>query len=306
MGCSSYSSDVYKTISSGHATKSRATIFVNKGLCKEMDPNGLVVRECRDSANHPTSLPIIIGLDETGSMGSIPEQLCKGKLGTFIETMMGHKVQDPAVLFLGIGDHHSDNAPLQVGQFESGAVELNHWLTNVYLEGNGGGQCMESYLLAWLIAGRHTSTDHLEKRGRKGYMFTIGDEKTWDNISADALETMMGYESAESVTAEQLLAEAQRSYEVFHIHINSTGYRDSKEVIGSWKRLLGERAIILDDHEIVAELIASTISLMEGANLKAITDGFDKDTAGKIEHALVAVKPGAVMAGDAVNGIAKL
>jgi hypothetical protein len=304
MGCSNYSSDVYKSIASKHSTKSRDDIFANDKIDKDMNPKDLVVRECRDSTNHPEALPIIIGLDETGSMGSIPEQLCKGKLGTLIETMIDHKIKDPAVLFLGIGDHHSDRAPLQVGQFESGAVELNKWLTSVYLEGNGGGQNMESYLLAWFIAGRHTVTDHFEKRRRKGYLFTIGDEWTWDNIDSKTIENLMGCKAVETVIAEQLLSEAKRLYEVFHIHINSTGYRDDKSVIGPWRKLLGERLLILDDPEIVAELIASTIGVMEGANIKAITDGFDKDTAKKVKNALTAIKPNSAVTGT--SGIEKL
>lgn len=38
------------------------------------------IRECRDSEEHPESLPIIIALDVTGSMGMVPHSLITGGL----------------------------------------------------------------------------------------------------------------------------------------------------------------------------------------------------------------------------------
>jgi len=235
-----------------------------------MDPKGLRVRECRDSAAHPLSLAIQFWLDDTGSMGEIPEKLIREKLGALIETMLKHNIQSPAVLFGGIGDHHSDEYPCQVGQFESGTNELNKWLTGLYLEGNGGGQNKESYLLAWYVASRHTSIDCFEKRGKKGYLFTVGDEKTWDKLDASTLKEIFGVSQAEDITAEQLLKEAQRMYHVFHIHINSTQYRNDMNVIDDWKRLLGQNLIILDDSDVVAETVASTIAVMEGVDKNVV------------------------------------
>ncbi|HRZ19665.1 MAG TPA: hypothetical protein P5136_06430 [Methanofastidiosum sp.] len=294
MGGSTYSHDVYTTISSSHVGKSRADIFMSRTLDSSMSPNGVTFREARDSDAHPESLPIIVGLDETGSMGSIPENLCRGKLGTLIETMLSHNVNHPAVMFMGIGDHYSDKAPLQIGQFESGAIELNKWLTTVWLEHGGGGQNMESYLLAWLMAGRHTSTDHFEKRGKRGYLFTIGDEKTHPIVEGEALKHIMGYKQTEDLFAKNLLAEAQRMYEVFHIHANEGSYRDDPEVIGSWNQLLGERLLVMDNQEAIAELIASTVSVLEGANLKDVVKNFDKATAASVTKALEKVTPGVV------------
>lgn len=272
MGYTSYSSAAYDSLKNSYSTKTTDDIFVNnktRSIDPGMDPAGLRVRECRDSVTHPLSLAIQFWLDETGSMGQIPEKLIREKLGALIETMLKHNIQSPAVLFGGIGDHHSDEYPCQVGQFESGTTELNKWLTGLYLEGAGGGQNKESYLLAWYVASRHTSIDCFEKRGKKGYLFTVGDEKTWDKLEASNLKEIFGVSQAEDISAEQLLGEAQRMYHVFHIHINSTGYRNDPNIIDDWKRLLGERLIILDDSNVVAETVASTIAVMEGV---------DKDT----------------------------
>ena len=140
MGGSSWSSDAYKNLSNSYATKSKSAIFTSTKLTSTMSPHGIKFRESRDSDAHPKSLAINLYLDVTGSMGDIPNFLIKEKLGTLMETLIKHGIEHPQVLFGGIGDQYSDQAPLQVGQFESGTEELNKWLTELYLEGNGGGQ----------------------------------------------------------------------------------------------------------------------------------------------------------------------
>ncbi len=290
MGYTDWSSDAYKHLKKSYSTKSRGDIFKNtksRTLNKDLNPFGLKFRESRDSVAHPNSLAISVNLDVTGSMGVIPEQLIRHKLGALMETLIDHDIEDPQIMFSAIGDHISDRCPLQVSQFESGTDELNDALSKIFIEGGGGGQCMESYLMSWLIGGRHTSIDCFEKRGVKGFLFTIGDEKSWHELDADWLKSTMGYTQAETLSAKDLLAEAQRMYHVFHIHVNETGYKDSPEVIGYWKDLLGERALILDNHESLAELIASTVAVISGIDLGRLTSGFDAKTATSVKNALV-------------------
>ncbi len=294
MGYTDWSSDAYKHLKKSYSSKSRGAIFKNtksRTLAPELNPHGLKFRESRDSVAHPNSLAISVNLDVTGSMGRIPEQLIRHKLGALMDTMIDHGIDDPQIMFSAIGDHISDRCPLQIGQFESGTKEINDGLARIFIEGGGGGQCMESYLMAWLVAGRHTSIDCFEKRGIKGFLFTIGDEKSWDKLDANWLKNVMGYSQAEDLKAEDLLAEAQKMYHVFHIHVNETGYKDSPEVIGYWKDLLGERCLILDDHASLAELIASTVAVISGIDMKHLTAGFDAKTAASVAHALVNITP---------------
>jgi hypothetical protein len=296
MGYTSWSSDAYSHLKTSYSSKSADQIFSSR-MNATLNPHGLVFRESRDSDAHPNSLAIAVFLDVTGSMGQIPEALIRHKLGSLMDTLLAHGVEDPQILFSAIGDHYTDGAPLQVGQYESGTDELNEGLSKIYIEGGGGGQNMESYLLAWLVAGRHTSIDCFEKRGNKGFLFTIGDEKSWDSVAANRLKELMGYAQSEAITDAEVLAQAQRMYHVFHIHVNETGYKDNPDVIGYWKKLLGERALILDDHRAVAELIASTVTVINGASLDKVAAEFDDNTANSVKNALMKVDTNLIKTG---------
>lgn len=289
MGYSSWSSDAYDHLKDLKKGKSRKAIFSSTYIHKTMDPKGVDVRESRDSAAHPESLPVAVFLDVTGSMGRIPEIMVREKLGALMDTLIDHGVEHPQILFGAIGDHISDRCPLQIGQFESGTDELDMWLTRIYLEGGGGGQNKESYLLSWLFAARHTSLDSFEKRGQKGFLFTIGDEWCWETLDAKRIKALMGYSQADDIHIADLLEEAKRMYEVFHIHVNEASYRDDPRVIEPWKRLLGERLIILDDYNAVAETIAATVAVLQGVGLSSVTASFDSSTSKTVSKALAGV-----------------
>lgn len=305
-GGGSWSDDAYRNITStkSYKTKKVDEIFSTE-LHPDMNPIGVKFRESRDSVEHPESLAIMVNLDVTGSMGRIPQILITEKLGKLMSTVIAHGVPHPQIMFAAIGDQASDRAPLQVGQFESDTAKIDECLTKIWVEGNGGGQQMESYPLAWLFAGRHTSIDCFEKRGVKGFLFTIGDESFWDTITASELRKIMGYAEAEDLDVKKLLEEAQRMYHVFHIHVNEGGYRNNASIFKSWKDVLGERFIVLEDHEAIGELIASTVAVIHGVDLKSITKTFDAKTAGLVTTALANVT-GSLTATNKKDGIVKL
>lgn len=68
MGCGSWTPHDWDSYSkSSIAGKSAAGIYTSKMMKAEFDPKDIPVRESRDSADHPSSNAIIIGLDVTGS-----------------------------------------------------------------------------------------------------------------------------------------------------------------------------------------------------------------------------------------------
>jgi hypothetical protein len=243
----------------GFSTKSVTEIFKERSMNNAMDPYGVTLRESRDSNEHPNSLAVIIALDLTGSMGSVPKHLVSDGLPHIMDTIIKGGEKDPQVLFLGVGDHECDEAPLQVGQFESSDELLDHWLTTVYLEGGGGGNAGESYLLAWYFAGLHTSIDCMEKRGRKGFLFTIGDEPTLKHLPKNALKHLMGDGQHEDYTADVLLAKASEKYNVYHIHISETGAGSRQSTVNGWKQLLQDNCIVAERHSDVSKIISDII-----------------------------------------------
>lgn len=305
MGGTNYSDVAYRNLSSSFKGKSDDEVFKNnvtKSISPDMDPKGIKIRESRDSEVHPESLAIAVFMDETGSMGQIPSMMVREDLHKVMQTLIDHDIKDAHVLFGGIGDHLADRHPLQVGQFEAGADELVKWLTELYLEGNGGGQNKESYLLAWLFAARHTSIDCFEKRKQKGILFTIGDEKSWDTVDGDYLKKLMGYAECSDITDVEILEEVKKMYHVFHIHCNETSYKDDPDVLDYWNKMLPERVIKLEDHRNVAEVIAATVAMIHGVDLAKVTAGFDAKSADTVSKALANVNTSVEQVDDNSGG----
>ena len=246
----------------GTATKSNAENFKSRSVTREMTTVGLDFRESRDSDEHPNSVAIIIALDVTGSMGSVPSHMVKHGLPTMMDEIIKAGNPDPQVLFMGIGDHECDRSPLQVGQFESSDELLDKWLMDTYLEGGGGGNDGESYLLAWYFAARHTKIDCFEKRKKKGFLFTIGDEHNLRSVPGPVLEKLMGKggQYGTLLEASTLLEEARKMYDVYHIHTTET-YSGKREIVPeTWKQLMGDHLIVVQSSDHISGIIAEIVA----------------------------------------------
>jgi hypothetical protein len=261
MGMGSYSIDDRATRSKtmGYTTKPASELFANS-LRNSMNPHGVMLRESRDSFEHPNTISIILALDVTGSMGAIPLFLIKEGLPHIMGNIIQRGIKDPQLLFLAVGDHECDTTPLQVGQFESSDELLDKWLTDVYLEGGGGGNGGESYLLAWYFAGLHTVLDSFEKRQQKGFLFTIGDEPTLPELPAQAIEKIMGKGQHKNYLATELLDKARERYHVYHLHIKETSAGSEQRTQDGWKQLMGDKLILVDKHNEIAKIIPDLVA----------------------------------------------
>ena len=251
MGGGSYSYMSAKSRSvDTYQSQSKETIFKNHTIAHDMDPKYFQVRESCDSEEHPVSFPIIIALDETGSMGRIPHNIISNLLPDIIKKLTDLGIENPQVCFMGIGDaqYEREKAPIQVGQFESSDSLMEHWLKNIYLEGCGGGNGGEDYSLAWYIAAYKTKTDSFDKRGKKGVLITIGDEPVHKSISNDILNHYIktndekiatnGYRVLET---KEFLKDAQKKWDVYHIHME--GANTYSLNCTNWKEMLDDNHI---------------------------------------------------------------
>lgn len=193
---------------------------VNEG----MDVRQIEIRECRDNPDHPLTVPVIIALDVTGSMGVIPVELIKHALPTLMSKLLAFN-PDVSLMFMAVGDDRNDQAPLQVGQFEASDEKLDHWLTRTWLEGDGGGNGGESYALPWLFAINKIVTDAWEKRGQKGLIITIGDEPIHSthlrvhlqNTFADKFGSVVLGLEGEPIPVSAIYAAASEKWNIHHI-----------------------------------------------------------------------------------------
>jgi hypothetical protein len=238
---------------------SRSTWRVHASL----DPKGCRFRESRDSVEHPESTAIAVMFDVTGSMGSVPVTL-QTKLPELLGLLLrkGY-VTDPHILFGAIGDATCDQIPLQVGQFESDN-RMDENLENIFLEGGGGGQRTESYELAMYFMARHTDIDCWNKRGHKGYLFIIGDEMAYSTVKKNEVRGILGDGLERDLSTADLVRELRQRYHVFYILPKTASYGGDKTILGSWRKLLGETVLELEEAEAVCETIALTIGMMEG------------------------------------------
>lgn len=200
------------------------------------------VRESRDSKEHPFSTPIIIALDVTGSMMDTPYEMIRDQFPKIMDSLIQLGVRDPQIMFMAVGDHVYDRYPIQIGQFESDTAKILDTLQSFVIEGGGGGNRGESYLLSHIVAGYHTETDSWFERHTKGFLFTIGDEPNLDKVEGCYLECVLGYQKgAKTITCQEALDKAKEQYHVFHIHITNASH--GSRVAESWKTLLGQNVL---------------------------------------------------------------
>ncbi len=267
MGYGSYSSKDWDDLKTARNIGSNSTVrdlYKSKEMKEYLNPKGVAYRESFDSIDSPASCAIIIGLDVTGSMGYLSEEIAKGALNrTMLEIYDKAPVKNPHIMFQAIGDSKSDEAPLQTTQFEAD-IRIVEQLLDVYFEGRGGGNGGESYLLSWYFAARHTKIDCYEKRKEKGFLFTIGDECCHKLLTPVEIKKVFG-EDGWSCSAGALFREASQKYEIFHIVIKAGSYRQQKSG-EAWKKLIGSRAIELEqgDLDILPELFISLMQYARG------------------------------------------
>lgn len=287
MGGGTFDPGAYRAFTSSTVGKSTDEIYTSRSIHKNLNPFGVKSRESRDSADNPNSTPLIVGIDVTGSMGMIADTLAREGLGTLFTGILERKpISDPHVMFMAVGDANCDRAPLQVSQFEADKRIIEQ-LTQIYIEHGGGGNNFESYNLPWYFAAMHTVHDSMEKRGKRGYLFTVGDEEAPHPLTKAQIKTFIGDTLEADLSTRELLQLAQRSYEVFHIIIEEGDYarRARAKVVDSWKDLLGQHVICLADHKKLAETIVSAIEVVEGSDAHASAKGWGGSAA--VVHAAI-------------------
>lgn len=270
MGYGSYSSSDWSKLRTSRKLDTASTneIFSRRGINPKFDPCYIGTRESRDSDDHPESTPIMVGVDVTGSMGYLSTSIIKESLNELMMKLYSTSlVKDPQLLFAGIGDV-DDSAPLQVTQFESD-IRIAEQLMDIWIEGRGG-DGPEDYELMWYFAANHTSIDSFEKRGQKGFCFTIGDAPCHDTVSSANIKKIFSDDTPYPISSKRLADEAGKKYELFHILIDG----DSS----AFNYILPGRVIKVSKQDIkyLPEIIISAIQITKGSDAKAVISQWDE------------------------------
>lgn len=280
---------------------------------------GQIVHEARDSDDHPVTVPVIVASDETGSMGIIASEVQAKFVEIFSLFLRKGYLEHPALAVGAYGDMSTgsrlgagiEKAPLQISQFEADN-RADEALDKVFLEGNGGGNGGEHSTAVWLYAALHTATDAWEKRQKKGYLFTVGDEAShpisreqWAHY-VDPNTTIEGV-----LTQEQIAEMAKEKWEVYHLVIDNASSK-MQESVKHYEGLLGRDHVIqLEDPAMVAETIALIVGMGEGMidldqgldDLDDVGLGSSREAVGKA-LATVGAGRGAVAVSDAPADLA--
>lgn len=258
----SYSTSMGRSVSldgSISNSYSNQDMFKAKTIDSALNPKN-IIRECCDTDAHPHTVPVILALDVTGSMGNAAVEVAK-KLNV-IMTKLYEKVTDVEFLIMGIGDLACDRCPIQASQFESD-IRIAEQLDKLYFEFGGGGNSYESYTAAWYFGSRHTKLDSLN-RGRKGIIITMGDEQLNPYLPINGrysgLIEALGDNLQADIETKDLYVEASEKFNIYHLDVNHGHRWDEDEIEKSFKKYLDDthfRRVTMDSitNEIVDIII---------------------------------------------------
>lgn len=225
MGSGAFTTSSFRSYSTsrGRTVDAKGTVtcdslqdfYQQTHIHKDLNPYK-AVRECCDSEEHPNTIPVILGLDVTGSMGRACVKTAQN-LNTII-TSLYDKFDDIEFMIMGIGDLAYDSAPIQASQFESD-VRIAEHLDKVYMEHGGGGNGFESYTAAWYFGLHHTKLD-CWKRGKKGIIITMGDEPLNPYLPKYSLEKITGDNLEADVETKDLYELTKEKFDIYHIAID--------------------------------------------------------------------------------------
>lgn len=280
MGGGTYSAATYRAVtqskidsgtSFAYDSHARAT---GAGAHKSVSPKtlnkaGINIRECIDTTEHPSTKPMVIGFDQTGSMGHIPREM-QTRLKTVFALTTDRGVADVQIAVSAYGDaKNAERAPLQISQFEADN-RIDDALDNLYLEGLGGGNNGETANLLWYYLAHYTQLDSFDKRGVKGKLYMIADEVAL-TVDATDIKNVIGDEPRGDLSNQGIVNDLTKLYDVTILLINNW----SAKTQGSEKfyaDLFGpDNVVVVESTNGIPELIAGMFAYDAGVDLDSIT-----------------------------------
>ena len=225
------------------------------------------VRECCDSDDHPATIPVILALDVTGSMGAACVKTAQ-KLNESMTTLYD-EIPDVEFMVMGIGDLKYDDCPIQASQFEAD-VRIAEALDRIYMEHGGGGNGYESYTAAWYFGLHNTALD-CWKRGKKGVIITMGDEAMNPYLPKRELAKVLGCNVEADVETNDLYKKVCEKFNVYHLAIDDTSssyYYYAPAIARTWGAKLGKNFKAVTIEELPQAIVACITASQEDNNIE--------------------------------------
>ena len=278
MGYGSYSASDWSKLKASRKLSNDQNVeevFKRRSCDPKFDPRFIGTRECFDSQDHPHSTPIVVGLDVTASMGYLAVKVATEALNDLITKLYStNTIEDPALMCAAYGDFR-DESPLQVTQFESD-IRIAEQLLDLYFENHGNGEVVPTCL--WEFLSRHTNIDAINKRGEKGFLFTIGDGAEIRNDAvSETIKRVIG-DDVPRASVKSLLTEVQEKFHVFHIMLGTEGNR---EILAGHKIVIGPEAV-----NVIPDIIFGVIRMQKGERQEDILLSYDNANRLLIHNAL--------------------
>ena len=283
MGHGSYTASDWVKLKQSRGINSQSSVnqlFTKRQMDDKYNPRFIQYRESCDSDDSPESTPIIIGFDVTGSMGYLAEEIAKNAMNETVTQIYDKQpVTNPHILCAAFGNH-GDGAPLQVTQFEAD-IRVVEQLLDLWIERHGNGYSGDTFV--WYFAAKHTKIDSYLKRGKKGFLFTLGDDFCSQNLNSNTILNIFG-DKDDRYTPEELIAQASVMYEVFHIVTKPL----SNSYVDSWQKLMPGRVAVVDAASIsyLPQVITSIMQLTNGKPREEVLAQWEGDAKTAVAKAI--------------------
>lgn len=240
----------------------------SSSILPAMDPaQTKLPREACDSPLCPRSRGVMMIFDDTGSMNRLLTDLVQEQMKRIAVEVPSSVSYDPQILFGAVNDIRAFcDCPLQIGQFEAGFNEMIQQITSLHIQGGGGGNGSESYIIPQYFAAKHTRLESLEKRGEKGILFVIGDDGPTPSFTQFEREKTFGKNNIQKVrgtlSAEDILEMAEEKFHVYQIIVHGGTYYSG--MVTEWRHLLKGHALDISDTSCIPDLVIAVMRMYDG------------------------------------------
>lgn len=250
-----------------------------------------------------SKLPVILELDVTGSMETWPRfildrvptmyhemnAVLQGYDPKQLENNLVPVEQEMEISIIAIGDELYDRRPLQVVDFQK-HNKLVKSLNEIYPEGGGGGNAMESYAMGAYYALNHCKTDNAMI---KPLCFIAGDEAFYDTLDKKQVKRLTGDTLKQDMDSFEIMRELNRRFETYVLRPELSYPKNVYEDIHrKWKKVVnGERVLRMEDPEAIVNCMIMLAGVSSNNYKQALGMLNRREEKWEIDQALKAIHP---------------